>query len=32
MNLEDWYRQDRLPHIYCPGCGNGTVLNCTLRA
>lgn len=32
MNLEEWYRQDRLPHIYCAGCGNGTVLNCTLRA
>ncbi|HJJ28933.1 MAG TPA: thiamine pyrophosphate-dependent enzyme [Methanocorpusculum sp.] len=32
MNLEDWYRADRLPHIYCAGCGNGTVLNCTLRA
>ncbi|HJJ47567.1 MAG TPA: thiamine pyrophosphate-dependent enzyme [Methanocorpusculum sp.] len=32
MSLEDWYRQDRLPHIYCAGCGNGTVLNCTLRA
>ena len=32
MNLEDWYRQDRLPHIYCAGCGNGTILNCTLRA
>lgn len=32
MTLEDWYRQDRLPHIYCAGCGNGTVINCTLRA
>lgn len=32
MTLEDWYRQDRLPHIYCAGCGNGTVLNSTLRA
>ena len=32
MTLEDWYRQDRLPHIYCAGCGNGTVLNATLRA
>lgn len=30
--LESWYRQDRLPHIYCAGCGNGTILNCTLRA
>ncbi len=32
MSLEEWYRQDRLPHIYCAGCGNGTILNCTLRA
>lgn len=32
MSLEDWYREDRLPHIYCAGCGNGTILNCTLRA
>lgn len=32
MTLEDWYRLDRLPHIYCAGCGNGTILNCTLRA
>ena len=32
MTLEDWYRQDRLPHIYCAGCGNGTILNATLRA
>ena len=32
MTLEAWFRQDRLPHIYCAGCGNGTILNCTLRA
>ena len=32
MTLEDWYRQDRLPHIFCAGCGNGTILNSTLRA
>jgi 2-oxoglutarate ferredoxin oxidoreductase subunit beta len=29
---EKWYRQDRLPHIYCTGCGNGTVMNCTIKA
>ncbi len=28
----DWYRQDRLPHIYCAGCGNGTIINCALTA
>ncbi len=32
MNLDDWYRQDRLPHIYCSGCGNGTIINCVLQA
>jgi 2-oxoglutarate ferredoxin oxidoreductase subunit beta len=32
MSYEDWFRQDRLPHIYCVGCGNGTVINCTLSA
>ena len=21
MSFEDWYRQDRLPHIFCAGCG-----------
>ncbi|MDD1660365.1 MAG: thiamine pyrophosphate-dependent enzyme, partial [Methanomicrobiales archaeon] len=28
----DWYRADRLPTIYCVGCGNGTVINCALQA
>jgi len=32
MSFEDWYREDRLPHIYCAGCGNGTIINCTLAA
>jgi 2-oxoglutarate ferredoxin oxidoreductase subunit beta len=32
MSYEDWLRQDRLPHIYCAGCGNGTIINCTLEA
>ncbi len=32
MTAEEWYRADRLPHIYCAGCGNGTVINCTLAA
>jgi 2-oxoglutarate ferredoxin oxidoreductase subunit beta len=30
MIAPDWLRDDRLPHIYCTGCGNGTVINCTL--
>ena len=32
MNSDTWCRQDRLPHIYCSGCGNGTVINCVLQA
>jgi 2-oxoglutarate ferredoxin oxidoreductase subunit beta len=32
MTVEDWLRQDRLPTIFCVGCGNGTVINCTLSA
>ena len=29
---EDLLRIDRLPHIWCPGCGLGTVLNCFVSA
>ena len=32
MSFRDWYRFNRLPTIYCVGCGNGTVINCTLHA
>ena len=32
MIAPEWLRADRLPHIYCTGCGNGTVINCTLAA
>ncbi|MDD1651564.1 MAG: thiamine pyrophosphate-dependent enzyme [Methanomicrobiales archaeon] len=32
MTFQDWYRVDRLPTIYCAGCGNGTVINCALHA
>jgi 2-oxoglutarate ferredoxin oxidoreductase subunit beta len=31
-SVEEWYRQERMPHIFCTGCGNGTVINCTLSA
>ncbi|HOU06518.1 MAG TPA: 2-oxoacid:ferredoxin oxidoreductase subunit beta [Rectinema sp.] len=27
-----YFRQDRLPHIWCPGCGNGTVTGALVRA
>ena len=29
---ERYLRQDRLPHIWCPGCGIGTTVNCFARA
>ncbi|MFC2067853.1 thiamine pyrophosphate-dependent enzyme [Chloroflexota bacterium] len=28
--LDSFLREDRLPHIWCPGCGLGTVLRCFL--
>ncbi|WXG40095.1 MAG: 2-oxoacid:ferredoxin oxidoreductase subunit beta [Candidatus Freyarchaeum deiterrae] len=30
--LRKYLREDRLPTVFCPGCGNGIVLNCALRA
>ncbi|HAL93584.1 MAG TPA: 2-oxoglutarate ferredoxin oxidoreductase subunit beta, partial [Spirochaetaceae bacterium] len=27
-----YFRQDLLPHIWCPGCGNGTVTGALVRA
>jgi 2-oxoglutarate ferredoxin oxidoreductase subunit beta len=30
--IEKYLRQDRMPHIWCPGCGIGPVLGCFLRA
>ncbi len=30
--LEPVLRMDRLPHIWCPGCGIGTTVNCFARA
>jgi 2-oxoglutarate ferredoxin oxidoreductase subunit beta len=27
-----YLRKDRIPHIWCPGCGIGTTLNCFARA
>ena len=31
-SVAKYLRQDRLPHIWCAGCGIGPVLNCFLRA
>lgn len=30
--VNQFLRQDRLPHIWCPGCGVGTTVNCFIRA
>lgn len=32
MKFFDLYRKDRWPHMFCPGCGIGTVMNCFFRA
>ena len=29
--LDAYLREDRLPHIWCPGCGLGIILGCLLR-
>jgi len=30
--VEQFLRMDRIPHIWCPGCGIGTSVNCFARA
>jgi len=30
--VEAFLRMDRIPHIWCPGCGIGTTVNCFTRA
>ncbi|MCK4659510.1 MAG: 2-oxoacid:ferredoxin oxidoreductase subunit beta [Phycisphaerae bacterium] len=30
--VERYLRMDRIPHIWCPGCGIGTTVNCFARA
>ncbi len=30
--LDNYLRKDRIPHIWCPGCGLGVILNSYLRA
>ena len=30
--VEELLRMDRIPHIWCPGCGIGTTVNCFARA
>ena len=31
-SFEQYFRQNRLPHLWCPGCGNGTALKCIAQA
>ena len=32
VQFEDFFRVERLPHVFCPGCGIGVVMNCFFRA
>ena len=32
MNYDSYLRQDKMPLIWCPGCGHGIVLKAMLRA
>ncbi len=32
MSVRDYIRERFFPHMWCPGCGHGTVLNALLRA
>ena len=32
MAVQDYLRQRYFPHMWCPGCGHGTILNSLLRA
>ena len=31
-NVTDYLRQSHMPHIWCPGCGNGIVMDNIIRA
>ena len=30
--INKYFRPGRLPHIWCPGCGNGVVTGCIVKA
>jgi len=32
VTFDEFFRTERFPHIFCPGCGNGTAMNCFFRA
>ena len=31
-NILKYYREDKLPHIWCPGCGHGIIMGALVRA
>jgi 2-oxoglutarate ferredoxin oxidoreductase subunit beta len=32
VEFEEFFRTERFPHVFCPGCGIGPVMNCFFRA
>jgi 2-oxoglutarate ferredoxin oxidoreductase subunit beta len=32
IDMKEYLRLDKFPHIWCPGCGNGTVLKALIKA
>lgn len=30
--IEQYFRLEKLPHMWCPGCGNGIILHCLVKA
>ena len=31
-SYEQYFRQNRLPHLWCPGCGNGIAMKAIVQA
>ena len=31
-SYEKYFRQNRLPHLWCPGCGTGIAMKATVQA
>ncbi len=32
VDLDKYFRQDKLPHIWCPGCGHGIIMSAIVKA
>jgi len=32
FNYKEYLRVEKLPHIWCPGCGHGIILKAMIRA